>query len=149
MPHDALFIACNVIGLVGWATLVLAPRWRVTQWLIATHLLPLLIAGVYIAILIVGIALGGHSEGGFGSLDAIAQLFESRSALLAGWIHFIAFDLFLGGWQLRDAQRLGIHHLWVVPCLLATLYIGPVGLALYVVVRRLTAGTWKAAEAIA
>jgi hypothetical protein len=54
---------------------------------------------------------------------------------LAGWIHYLAFDLFVGAWEVRDAQRQGIHHLLVIPCLLATLMAGPAGLALYWLLR--------------
>jgi hypothetical protein len=55
--------------------------------------------------------------------------------MLAGWVHYLAFDLFIGAWQVRDAQRRGIKHLWVVPCLLTTLVFGPAGLLLYFIMR--------------
>jgi hypothetical protein len=54
---------------------------------------------------------------------------------VAGWIHYLIFDLFVGAWEARDARRRGVPHLLLVPCLLATLMIGPVGLLLYVLVR--------------
>ena len=65
------------------------------------------------------------------SLAALSLLFQNPTALLAGWIHYIAFDLFVGAWQVRDAKRLGINHWLVVPCLIATLMAGPIGLLLY------------------
>jgi hypothetical protein len=55
--------------------------------------------------------------------------------VVAGWIHYLIFDLFVGAWEARDARRRGVPHLLLVPCLLFTLMIGPVGLLLYVVVR--------------
>ena len=77
----------------------------------------------------------GQVEGDFNSLAGVRGLFQSDRLLLAGWIHYLAFDLFIGSWEVRDARRLGIPHLLVVPCLLCTLMAGPVGLALYFAVR--------------
>ena len=52
-----------------------------------------------------------------------------------GWIHYLAFDLFVGAWEVRDAQARGIHHLLVIPCLFLTLMAGPGGLLLYWAIR--------------
>ena len=71
----------------------------------------------------------------FGSLRQLSQLFENPHVLLAGWIHYLAFDLFIGSWEVRDAQQSGIHHLFVVPCLVFTFMLGPAGLVLYFVIR--------------
>jgi hypothetical protein len=77
----------------------------------------------------------GEPGGGFGSLSQVSQLFQNPYKLLAGWIHYLAFDLFVGSWEVRDAQRLGIHHLLVVPCLALTFLLGPIGLLLYLALR--------------
>jgi ABA DEFICIENT 4-like len=71
------------------------------------------------------------AEGGFGSLADVRRLFDEPYLLLAGWIHYLAFDLFIGGWELRDARRLALPHLLVVPCLVLTFLFGPVGLLTY------------------
>ena len=63
------------------------------------------------------------------------KLFADPWILLAGWIHYLVFDLFIGAWEVRDAARLGIPHLLVVPCLVLTFLFGPVGLLLYGIVR--------------
>ena len=100
--------------------------------LLATFAVPLLITALYILL------LTSHSVppgSGFGSLSQVSILFQSPFALLAGWIHYIAFDLFIGAWQARDATRFGISHWLVAPCLLLTLFFGPVGLALYLLVK--------------
>lgn len=77
----------------------------------------------------------GEARGGFGSLREVALLFEHDWMLLAGWVHYLAFDLFVGSWQVRDARRLGIPHAAVLPCLVLTLFLGPVGWLLYLGVR--------------
>jgi hypothetical protein len=93
---------------------------------------PLLIAGIYAWLMSSNSPPAG---GGFGSLQEVTVLFSNPNLLLAGWIHYLAFDLFVGAWEVRDAQRQGIHHLLVIPCLFATLMAGPAGLALYWLVR--------------
>ena len=81
-----------------------------------------------------GFNLSG-ADGGSGSLAEVSRLFENPYLLLAGWVHYLAFDLFIGAWEVRDARRLGIPHLLVVPCLGLTFILGPVGLLLYLGLR--------------
>ena len=75
-----------------------------------------------------------------GGLGAPAQLtlatLGGRDALLlAGWIHYLAFDLFVGSWEVSDSRAEGIHHLLVIPCLLLTFMAGPAGLAVYCLIK--------------
>jgi predicted TIM-barrel fold metal-dependent hydrolase len=58
----------------------------------------------------------GESPGGFSTLTAVSQLFSNPWMLLAGWIHYLAFDLFIGAWEVRDSAQHGIPHLLVIPC---------------------------------
>ena len=135
LTPDFLFTLANPVALLGWALLLLAPRWRGTRAVVLSGALPLLLAAAY-AGLIAAHYLGPHgSEGGFQSLDDVAALFRDRWALLAGWVHYLCFDLFTGAWEARDAQRRGVPHLLLVPCLLLTFLFGPVGLLLYFGVR--------------
>ncbi len=62
-------------------------------------------------------------------------LFSNRWVLLAGWIHYLCFDLFIGSWQVRDAAANNISHWLVIPCLFLTFMFGPVGLLLYFALR--------------
>ncbi len=75
------------------------------------------------------------AQGGFGSLADVTLLFQKPELLLAGWIHYLAFDLFIGAWEVRDAQRLEIPHLVVIPCLIMTFMLGPIGLLFYIAIR--------------
>jgi hypothetical protein len=79
----------------------------------------------------------GGTPGGFGSLAAVALLFANRWMLLAGWIHYLAFDLFIGSWEVRDAQKNGVPHVLVIPSLALTFMFGPAGLLLYFLTRAL------------
>jgi hypothetical protein len=133
MPSpEAVFSMASAAVLPGWLLLVLAPRWRWTARLVSAVLIPGLLAVLYAAIIA---ARWGGAEGGFSSLADVQKLFADPWILLAGWIHYLVFDLFIGAWEVRDAGRLGIPHLLVVPCLVLTFLFGPVGLLLYGIVR--------------
>jgi hypothetical protein len=139
MPAEQLFSICNFIVLPGWLLLVLAPRWRWTQR-IAALALPLALAAVYLTLVVLHFR---ESGGGFGSLAQVSKLFENPYLLLAGWIHYLAFDLFTGSWLVRDSGRLRIAHGFVVPCLLLTFLFGPVGLLTWFMIRTSLRG-WSA-----
>ena len=131
MTAERLFSILNLMAMVAWLPLVFLPRvrWATTVVPVA---MPALFAVVYVAL--VAVALPG-SEGGFSSLAGVRTLFDNPWGLLAGWTHYLAFDLFIGGWEVRDAQRRGISHLLVVPALVLTFLLGPSGLLLYLAIR--------------
>jgi hypothetical protein len=136
LAPEPLFSVANTVALLGWGLLVVAPRWRVTQAIILSGALPLLLAVAY-ALLIGSHYFGPHaSEGGFNSLAEVAALFRDPWGLLAGWVHYLCFDMGIGIWESLDARRRGVPHLLLVPCLLLTFLFGPVGLLLYSLVRR-------------
>ena len=126
MPLESIFSAAGILAMAGWLLLILLPRVRVTQ-LIAGIVIPLVIAVVYLTLILVYF---GRGPGGFGSLADVGVLFSQPGPLLAGWIHYLAFDLFVGAWEVRDSQRNQVPHLLVVPCLLMTFMLGPTGLLL-------------------
>jgi hypothetical protein len=128
---DMLFRLSNNIALLGWLTLIFAPRWRWASRLIGPVLIPLLLAVLYTVLVITQFGHGG----GFTSLAAVGVLFQNHFMLLAGWVHYLAFDLFIGSWEVRDAQRIGIKHYLVVPCLILTFLFGPSGWLLYFAIR--------------
>ncbi|AUX46351.1 hypothetical protein SOCE26_078570 [Sorangium cellulosum] len=130
MDLETVFSICNTAILPGWLLLAFAPRWRWTQR-IATGTA----AALALVYLIAIVPTFGKGEGGFGSLHDVAQLFARREVLLVGWIHYLVFDLFTGAWEVRDAARLRIPHVLVVPCLVLTLLFGPVGFLAYLVLR--------------
>ena len=133
MTAEQLFSVLNLVAMAGWLPLVFLPgrRWATT---VVPVVVPALLAVVYVALVIV--ALPG-SEGGFSSLGGVRTLFDNPWGLLAGWVHYLAFDLFIGGWEVRDAQKRGVPHLLVVPALVLTFLLGPGGLLLYLAIRML------------
>lgn len=133
MPLEILFTAANYAVLPFWLLLIVAPRWRWTQALVHGPVVVLLLAPIYAYMLF---GYGPSPENvDMTTLYGVMSVFSAPHIVVAGWIHYLIFDLFIGAWESRDAQRLGIPHLFVLPCLLATLFVGPVGLLLYVLVR--------------
>jgi hypothetical protein len=132
MNPNLLFKLANNAAMIGWLLLIFLPRWRWSARLIAPVLIPALLAVLYAFLVITQF---GHSPGGFSSLSSVGLLFQNRGMLLAGWVHYLAFDLFVGSWEVRDAQRIGIAHYLVAPCLVLTFLFGPAGWLLYVMVK--------------
>lgn len=132
MSAETLFTLANYSVLPGWLLLAVAPRWPWSARVIGAVLLPALLGMAY---LILVVALMGRLDGGFGSLAEVALIFQNPYALLGGWIHYLAFDLFIGSWEVRDANKLGLSHWLVLPCLALTMLFGPAGLVLYFVLR--------------
>ena len=134
MNTDLLFKLANNAALIGWISLIFLPRWRWSTRLVAPILVPALLAALYSFL---AVTQFGRSPGGFSSLTSVALLFQYRGMLLAGWVHYLGFDLFVGSWEVRDSQRIGIAHYLVVPCLVLTFLFGPAGWLLYVMIRSL------------
>ena len=132
MKAETLFLICNSIAPVGWLLMIIAPRWIWTRKIVLSGVLPLLLGLVYFTLIV---AFFGKSEGNFSSLSGVARLFENPYALTAGWIHYLAFDMFIGAWELADSQKHGISHLLLIPCLFFTFMFGPIGLILYFSIR--------------
>jgi Domain of unknown function (DUF4281) len=135
-----LFQIANTTALVSWIALAVQPK-RVARPL--QMLIPGAFAVLYIWL--IATSLPG-AEGGFDSLANVKQLFTSDRAVLAGWVHYLAFDLFIGCWEVLDAQQRRLNHLLVVPCLFLTFMFGPAGLLLYLLLRTFMTKASSSAE---
>lgn len=131
MTPEAIFSIANLTALSGWFLLAIVPRWKWTRIVIIETIL-LLLSAAYLVLIVL---FFGAAEGGFGSLADVMKLFTNKWVALAGWIHYLAFDLFVGGWEVRDAQERGVSHWFVLPCLFLTFMFGPVGFLAYSGVR--------------
>lgn len=130
------FSLAGLLAMAGWLGLVVAlfvKRARPIAWAAAQFVIPALLAVAYVLLIWQGRA--GFEQGGFGSIAAVRALFADDSALAAGWLHYLAFDLFVGAWIARDGTKHGVPALLILPCLPLTFLFGPAGLLLYFVLR--------------
>ena len=134
---DQLFSIANTSVLPCWLLLVLAPRWRYTHWICS------LVMPVGLGLLYAWLLSAGLGDGGFGSLAEVMKLFSQPRAVFAGWVHYLAFDLFIGAWETRDAMRLGIPRWALTPCQILTFMFGPIGLLLYLLLRGISKQQWE------
>lgn len=144
-----MFKLLNYGVLPFWALLILIPLWKVTDFLVHSVLVPLLLGVVYAWLLASAIyGTPAVPEGaGFSSLEGVMKLFSNERALVAGWAHYLVFDFFIGAWEARDAQRVGLNHFILIPCLLLTLLVGPIGLLAYLIARGMAGrGGWSLFE---
>ena len=132
MTADALFLASNLFAGLGWLLLIFAGRVARVADLIAGVVIPLLLAVLYTVLVV---TVWPTAEGGFDTIAQVRTLFANDWLLVAGWVHYLAFDLFIGSWQVRDARKHEIPHLALIPGLILTFLFGPVGLLVYTVIR--------------
>ena len=132
MKPEQIFTIVNLVAIAGWLLIAILPRWRYTRMIVLSGAIPLLLAVPYTILIVL---FFGQAEGGFGSLADVMKLFTNEWAVLAGWIHYLAFDLFVGSWEVKDAQERNVPHLWVIPCLVMTFMLGPIGFLVYSIMR--------------
>ena len=131
MSHDLVFSLAGMLAMAGWAALVLSPLIPVWSERIAGLIVPGILSAGYAVILVAFPAPGG----GFGSFADVQELFSHADALMAGWIHFLAFDLVVGAWICRQGRREGLPFRLVAPCLPVTFLFGPAGFLLFQLIR--------------
>lgn len=132
MTPDALFQIANPLALLGWVALALSPLAPRPALLIAGRIIPLALSALYAALVL---AFWAVAEGGFGSLADVMRLFDFPEIAFAGWVHYLAFDLFVGAWIAKTASADRIPHLLVLPCLLLTFLFGPAGFLTFMALR--------------
>ncbi len=130
MNHEAVFSAAGALSMLGWLALGVSPYMPRWSDRIAGGIVPVVLAVTYVAILLSPTEEGG----GFSTFAEVTVLFSKPDALLAGWIHFLTFDLMVGAWVCRRARAEGIEFWWVLPCLAVTFLLGPAGLLMFAAV---------------
>ena len=128
MPLESLFSVANTMALVSWVVLILLPRTRILRRLVQV----LAVGGLCLAYaVLIQLYFFSVPGGGFGTLAAVQRLFEVPEVALGGWIHYLAFDLFVGLWIAQRADALGLSRWLQAPVLVLTFMFGPIGLLLF------------------
>ena len=131
MALETIFGACQALALLGWAFLVAAPLAR-DRLVLAARLVCALLA---IAYLVQMFTITEPTDGSFSTLAGVTALFSKSGNVMLGWTHYLAFDLFVGAWEIEDAGKEGLPHWLMLVMLLLTLMVGPVGLLTYLIIR--------------
>ena len=131
-PAD-IFKTASMIAMLMWILMILLPKWKATRFLIDFKVIPIILSVGYAVYIVQAILIGGMMD--FGTLKSVMALFTEENAVLAGWIHYLAFDLLIGMWILDQNKELEIHHLLIIPCLLGAFMFGPIGFLLFMIIR--------------
>ncbi len=130
-PH-ALFQVTGPLAILGWLSLLLAPLAPRLADTVAALIIPVLLSVGYAGLILVH---WSDAPGGFDTLANVMALFTNPFVALAGWVHYLAFDLFVGAWITRTARAEGIPHLLTLPCLVLTFLFGPAGFLAFTALR--------------
>ena len=130
MTPDILFDIANPLALLGWVLLVAAPLAPRILTILSGLVIPGILSVLYVALIL---AHWWDAPGDFTSLQNVMALFEDPPMALAGWVHFLAFDLCVGTWGWLQARAAGVPHLLTIPALLLTFMFGPTGLLVFLI----------------
>jgi hypothetical protein len=135
---DTLYMWINLGVLPFWFILILFPQSHLSR-IFVTSIFPFFIlSGVYIFILYKSYLIGYDFDGNFSlylGLSELSRLFEDHLYIMIFWTHFIAINLFIGGWIVKDSQKFSINKVLMAVPLIVTYLIGPIGLFLYWIIR--------------
>lgn len=142
MTLQILFSLAGSLALAGWLVLAVTPyRYDLPRYTSAA--IAAAIAMLYAALIA---AFWTSADGGFGSLADVGRLFGHPGLLLAGWVHYLAFDLLVGLWEREQARRLDMPHWLLLPCLALTFLFGPLGWLLFMALRHFLLRTRASAD---
>lgn len=143
MTWETMFAATNLVALLGWLALAALPRretvlagvlWAGVALLCAAY--AAMFAGLAGGFLDPARAAPGSAPAFEYTVDGLMALFAGKGAIVLGWTHYLAFDLFVGLWIARDADIRGVGRLVQLPFLFATFMAGPIGLLAWLLLRK-------------
>ena len=149
---DTVFGVANLVSMASFATLILLPRKPVLLALVLYAGIGLLCLTYTVGLvgLVSGLLDGGPGGEGasasFSTIEGVRTIFATDGGVVIGWVHYLAFDLFVGLWVARDADNKEFNRFIQAPVLLATFLAGPLGLLVWLVIRDRRArkqGRWE------
>lgn len=129
---ETWFIAAHAVAAVGWAALFALPLIGRRRAVLTARWVTVPLCLLYLLFLLTHLK-AIPTDAGY-TVAAIGRFFDTPVMVLVGWIHYLVLDLFVGSWEAENSEKAGIPHLLLLPCLFATLMIGPLGLLLYLCV---------------
>jgi len=135
---EMIFLWLNLGVLPFWLVLIIFPQSQICKVFI-TSIFPISIISMVYSYLLYSLFNDGYDflrnfELYLG-LSSILNLFSDRSFLILFWCHFLAINLFCGGWIVKDSQKFGINKILITLPLILTYFIGPIGITIYWFIR--------------
>jgi hypothetical protein len=143
MTFDQLFNLANTYILPFWTLMIFLPNWQVTKKVIGSYLYFLPLIGLYIYYLSASFEPELFATLANPSLSDIAAFFSLSGSAGAGWMHFLAMDMFVGRWIYWQGQE---KQIWTIHSLILCLFFGPIGLLSHIFTAYLFKGNNGAAE---
>ena len=135
---ETLYMWINIGVLPFWFILIVFPQSHLSR-IFATSIFPVFIlSGVYIFILYKSYLTSYDFIGNFNlylGLNELSRLFEDHLYIMIFWTHFVAINLFIGGWIVKDSQKFSINKVLLALPLILTYLTGPMGLFIYWIIR--------------
>ena len=135
---EILYYWVNLGILPFWLILIFFPNSNLSRYFVTSIFPIFILAGAYIFILYKSYLNSFDFMNNFSlylGIDQLADLFKDKSYLMMFWIHFIAINLFTGGWIVKDSQKFSINKIFLAIPLLITYLIGPIGIFVYWIIR--------------
>ena len=135
---ETLYMWINLGVLPFWFILIVFPQSHLSRIFVKSIFPFFILSGVYILILYKSYLIGYDFDGNFSlylGLSELSRLFEDHLYIMIFWTHFIAINLFIGGWIVKDSQKFSINKVLMAVPLILTYLIGPIGLFLYWIIR--------------
>lgn len=131
-----LYKLVNAVAAIGWVILIFLPNWNLADSVIKYGIVVgLSVFYIFVLFIRKDIKNEVYPKGNFTSLEGVINLFKNPRNLLAGWVHYLAFDLMLGIYIKTQANEIGMSHFLQIPCFILTFMLGPVGYLLFVILQ--------------
>ena len=135
---EMIFLWLNLGVLPFWLVLIIFPQSQICKVFI-TSIFPISIISLVYSYLLYSLFNDGYDFLGnfelYLGLSSILNLFSDKSFLILFWCHFLAINLFCGGWIVKDSQKFGINKILITLPLILTYFIGPIGITIYWFIR--------------
>jgi len=142
-----LFSLTFLLAAPFWALMIFAPKWSWTKRIAESYLIVLPVVAIYVLLMIPVLPellpLVTRPE-----LPALAKFMSTDVGAALVWAHMIAWDLFVGRWMYLEGRRLNVHPLVMAPVLVITILLAPVGLPLFLIVRKVCDATNRGAAVV-
>jgi Domain of unknown function (DUF4281) len=127
---ETVFSLSSLTSIPFWLLMILAPRWSWTRKILGSPFVILPAAILYIVLVFPNIVSSFPTLAN-PTLETVQALLGSSAGATITWVHFLAFDLFVGRWAYLDSLERNIHPLVMAPILFLILMFGPLGFVLY------------------